>query len=128
MNIVMNILMNIPDPMVSLRLQRGICHLTPWSFCFQAKHTQEGSQTWGVNGETGALVDMKELGICEPLAVKLQTYKTAVEVSRGGETSEPLWVSFGRGGHPSLYAGVFGWASHTQCRACRCLSLLLEVG
>ncbi|NXX83677.1 TCPG protein, partial [Urocolius indicus] len=46
-----------------------------------AKHTQEGSQTWGVNGETGALVDMKELGIWEPLAVKLQTYKTAVETA-----------------------------------------------
>ena len=46
----------------------------------QAKHTQEGSQTWGVNGETGALADMKDLGIWEPLAVKLQTYKTAVEV------------------------------------------------
>uniref|UniRef100_U3JIQ0 T-complex protein 1 subunit gamma n=1 Tax=Ficedula albicollis TaxID=59894 RepID=U3JIQ0_FICAL len=46
----------------------------------RAKHTQEGSQTWGVNGETGALVDMKELGIWEPLAVKLQTYKTAVEI------------------------------------------------
>ncbi|NXU78628.1 TCPG protein, partial [Oreotrochilus melanogaster] len=47
----------------------------------QAKHTQEGSQSWGVNGETGALVDMKELGIWEPLAVKLQTYKTAVETA-----------------------------------------------
>ncbi|NXX99846.1 TCPG protein, partial [Centropus bengalensis] len=45
----------------------------------RAKHTQEGSQTWGVNGESGALADMKELGIWEPLAVKLQTYKTAVE-------------------------------------------------
>ncbi|NWV11718.1 TCPG protein, partial [Ptilonorhynchus violaceus] len=47
----------------------------------RAKHTQEGSQTWGVNGENGALVDMKELGIWEPLAVKLQTYKTAVETA-----------------------------------------------
>ncbi|KAJ6650235.1 hypothetical protein lerEdw1_013487 [Lerista edwardsae] len=47
----------------------------------RAKHTQEGSQTWGVNGETGALVDMKELGVWEPLAVKLQTYKTAVETA-----------------------------------------------
>ncbi|MBN3273481.1 TCPG protein, partial [Polyodon spathula] len=45
----------------------------------RAKHTQEGSVSWGVNGETGALVDMKELGIWEPLAVKAQTYKTAVE-------------------------------------------------
>ncbi|XP_003475681.1 T-complex protein 1 subunit gamma [Cavia porcellus] len=47
----------------------------------RAKHTQEGCETWGVNGETGALVDMKELGIWEPLAVKLQTYKTAVETA-----------------------------------------------
>lgn len=49
-------------------------------FHLQAKHTQENCETWGVNGETGTLVDMKELGIWEPLAVKLQTYKTAVEV------------------------------------------------
>ena len=34
-----------------------------------------------MNGETGTLVDMKELGIWEPLAVKLQTYKTAVETA-----------------------------------------------
>ncbi|KAK1151538.1 T-complex protein 1 subunit gamma [Acipenser oxyrinchus oxyrinchus] len=47
----------------------------------RAKHTQEGSMSWGVNGETGALVDMKELGIWEPLAVKAQTYKTAVETA-----------------------------------------------
>ncbi|XP_078526386.1 T-complex protein 1 subunit gamma [Lissotriton helveticus] len=47
----------------------------------RAKHTQEGSQSWGVNGETGALTDMKELGIWEPLAVKLQIYKTAVETA-----------------------------------------------
>ena len=42
----------------------------------------EGNTTWGVNGETGELVDMKELKIWEPLAVKLQTVKTAVEVSK----------------------------------------------
>ncbi|XP_029393897.1 T-complex protein 1 subunit gamma [Mus pahari] len=47
----------------------------------RAKHTQESCETWGVNGETGTLVDMKELGIWEPLAVKLQTYKTAVETA-----------------------------------------------
>ncbi|XP_036708317.1 T-complex protein 1 subunit gamma isoform X2 [Balaenoptera musculus] len=47
----------------------------------RAKHTQENCETWGVNGETGTLVDMKELGIWEPLAVKLQTYKTAVETA-----------------------------------------------
>ena len=42
----------------------------------------EGNTTWGVNGETGELVDMKELKIWEPLAVKLQTVKTAVEVRK----------------------------------------------
>uniref|UniRef100_A0A4W4GIQ4 T-complex protein 1 subunit gamma n=1 Tax=Electrophorus electricus TaxID=8005 RepID=A0A4W4GIQ4_ELEEL len=47
----------------------------------RAKHTQEGSTSWGVNGETGALEDMAELGIWEPLAVKAQTYKTAVETA-----------------------------------------------
>lgn len=47
----------------------------------RAKHTQEGCQSWGVNGETGVLTDMKEMGIWDPLAVKLQTYKTAVETA-----------------------------------------------
>uniref|UniRef100_A0A8C7NDF9 T-complex protein 1 subunit gamma n=1 Tax=Oncorhynchus mykiss TaxID=8022 RepID=A0A8C7NDF9_ONCMY len=46
----------------------------------RAKHTLEACASWGVNGETGTLADMMELGICEPLAVKAQTYKTAVEV------------------------------------------------
>lgn len=36
---------------------------------------------WGINGETGEIVKMDELAIWEPLSVKLQTYKTAVEVS-----------------------------------------------
>lgn len=37
--------------------------------------------TWGIDGETGQLVDMKERGIWEPLAVKLQVYKTAIETA-----------------------------------------------
>ena len=48
--------------------------------CVQAKHTQDNSVCWGVDGETGTLSDMSVLGIWEPLAVKAQTYKTAVEV------------------------------------------------
>lgn len=48
--------------------------------CLQAKHTQDNSVCWGVDGETGCLTDMSALGICEPLAVKAQVYKTAVEV------------------------------------------------
>ena len=45
----------------------------------------DGNTTWGVNGETGELVDMKELKIWEPLAVKLQTVKTAVEVRQSAD-------------------------------------------
>jgi T-complex protein 1 subunit gamma len=47
----------------------------------RAKHSQDGNFSWGVNGHTGALVDMKELGIWEPLSVKTQTYKTAIETA-----------------------------------------------
>ena len=36
--------------------------------------------TWGVDGDSGALVDMTELGVWDPLSVKIQTYKTAIEV------------------------------------------------
>lgn len=91
-----------PEPMVSLNFQKvnfvSYCIGGDLSFSLQAKHTQEGSQTWGVNGETGALVDMKDLGIWEPLAVKLQTYKTAVEVRReGGKFKSLCSVSLGRG-------------------------------
>lgn len=46
----------------------------------QAKHASEGHVTWGVDGIKGTLADMKELGVWEPLSVKLQTYKTAIEV------------------------------------------------
>ena len=45
----------------------------------RAKHVQ-GFHSWGVNGEKGTLADMKEYGIWEPLAVKSQTIKTAIEV------------------------------------------------
>jgi T-complex protein 1 subunit gamma len=47
----------------------------------RAKHTTEGNGTWGVDGDTGEIVDMNKLGIWEPLSVKQQTYKTAVEVT-----------------------------------------------
>lgn len=39
-----------------------------------------GACTWGVNGETGELADMRVLGVWDPLVVKSQTYKTAIEV------------------------------------------------
>ncbi|XP_047003488.1 T-complex protein 1 subunit gamma [Schistocerca americana] len=46
----------------------------------RAKHATGGS-TWGINGDTGELADMHTLGIWEPLSVKLQVYKTAVETA-----------------------------------------------
>lgn len=44
----------------------------------RAKHS-EGGSSWGVNGDTGAVVDMKDYGVWEPEAVKSQSIKTAVE-------------------------------------------------
>jgi chaperonin GroEL (HSP60 family) len=52
--------------------------LTP-SFLSQAKHAN-GEHPWGVNGETGKIVDMKEYGLYESASVKIQTFKTAIEV------------------------------------------------
>lgn len=46
----------------------------------QAKHANESKCTWGIDGTTGVMADMKDLGIWEPYSVKTQTYKTAVEV------------------------------------------------
>lgn len=37
--------------------------------------------TWGIDGESGELVDMNVRGIWEPLSVKLQVYKTAIETT-----------------------------------------------
>ncbi|KAJ1861442.1 T-complex protein 1 subunit gamma [Coemansia sp. RSA 2703] len=44
----------------------------------RAKHAA-GLTTWGVDGEKGVPVDMNEYGVWEPLAVKLQTIKTAID-------------------------------------------------
>ncbi|XP_023172094.1 T-complex protein 1 subunit gamma [Drosophila hydei] len=46
-----------------------------------ASHTGAGVCAWGIDGESGEIVDMNEKNIWEPLAVKLQTYKTAVETA-----------------------------------------------
>jgi len=46
----------------------------------QAKHATEGCLSWGVNGENGEIVDMKDYGVWEAYSVKAQTYKTAIEV------------------------------------------------
>ncbi|TGJ82840.1 hypothetical protein E0Z10_g5925 [Xylaria hypoxylon] len=46
----------------------------------RAKHA-EGKSSWGINGEKGTIVDMKEYGIWEPEAIKLQSIKTAIEAA-----------------------------------------------
>jgi len=48
----------------------------------RAKHAEgtDGSgSSWGIDGDNGKVVDMKEYGVWEPLAVKAQSIKTAVE-------------------------------------------------
>ena len=51
----------------------------------RAKHSAayeqdpNGKCNWGINGSTGELVSMDELGIWEPFSVKVQTIKTAIE-------------------------------------------------
>ena len=44
----------------------------------RTKHA-EGGNSWGLNGDTGNIVDMKEYGVWEPEAVKSQSVKTAIE-------------------------------------------------
>merc|ERR1719217_1406401 len=45
----------------------------------RAKHAAGANPTWGIDGEKGVMADMEELGVWEPVAVKQQTIKTAVE-------------------------------------------------
>lgn len=44
----------------------------------RAKHSKPGNSHWGINGETGSIMDMQELGVWEPLLVKVQTIKSAI--------------------------------------------------
>merc|ERR1719237_925388 len=49
----------------------------------RAKHAKEEEKNvnWGISGETGELADKSALGIWEPLSVKLQVFKTAIETA-----------------------------------------------
>lgn len=47
----------------------------------RAKHANGENVSWGINGLTGEVEDMKTVGICEPILVKSQTYKTAIETA-----------------------------------------------
>ena len=46
----------------------------------RARHAVAGvGQSIGIDGNTGKIADMKEAEIWDPIAVKLQTFKTAIE-------------------------------------------------
>lgn len=51
----------------------------------RAKHAEgfedgkHGGSSWGIDGDLGKVVDMKQFGVWEPIAVKEQSIKTAVE-------------------------------------------------
>lgn len=47
----------------------------------RAAHADKPGCSIGINGESGTITDMKDLGIWEPVAVKLQTIKTSVEAA-----------------------------------------------
>ncbi|EDV26477.1 uncharacterized protein TRIADDRAFT_50033 [Trichoplax adhaerens] len=46
----------------------------------RAKHAAD-SNTWGVDGESGKIVDMNEFDVWDPVSVKLQTYKSSIETA-----------------------------------------------
>ena len=56
-------------------------HFANYWFLFQAKHAEGGNSAWGINGETGEIANMKDLGIWDCYSVKAQTLKTAIEVN-----------------------------------------------
>ena len=46
----------------------------------RAKHAKAGEgANFGIDGNLGKIADMKEQDIWDPIAVKLQTFKTAIE-------------------------------------------------
>jgi len=45
----------------------------------RAKHAAPGNSSWGIDGTTGLVSDMKVTGVWDPFAVKVQTIKTAIE-------------------------------------------------
>ncbi|KAI5120578.1 hypothetical protein M0805_002528 [Coniferiporia weirii] len=47
----------------------------------RAKHVA-GENSWGINGDTGKIVDMKSYGLYESASVKIQIIKTAIEAAR----------------------------------------------
>jgi len=47
----------------------------------KAKHAEGNNSSWGIDGDTGIITDMREAGIWDCYAVKAQTYRTALETA-----------------------------------------------
>ncbi|PSC73318.1 T-complex 1 subunit gamma [Micractinium conductrix] len=47
----------------------------------RARHAEQKGCTAGIDGNSGQIVDMKELGVWEPYQVKIQTIKTSIEAA-----------------------------------------------
>lgn len=45
----------------------------------RAKHAQEGGLFYGIDGNRGVITDVRDIGVWEPLLVKSQVIKTAIE-------------------------------------------------
>lgn len=45
----------------------------------RAKHNKDGGLYFGIEGVKGKIIDMREINVWEPVAVKMQVYKTAIE-------------------------------------------------
>jgi T-complex protein 1 subunit gamma len=45
----------------------------------RAKHSKDDGLWFGIDGNKGVIANMKEIDVWDPVAVKLQTYKTAIE-------------------------------------------------
>jgi len=47
----------------------------------KAKHSKPNNLTWGIDGTNGCIADMNDLGIWDPLLVKIQIIKTSIEAA-----------------------------------------------
>jgi T-complex protein 1 subunit gamma len=45
----------------------------------RAKHQDDSGRFFGINGLTGQIADMQVIGVWEPIAVRLQVIRTAIE-------------------------------------------------
>eukprot|EP00795_Rhopilema_esculentum_P005874 gene5874-11201_t len=83
----------------------------------KAKHAETGNSCWGIDGEKGAIADMKELGIWDCFAVKVQTIKTAME---------PVFITADIVFDPDRFP-ILAYFKPTVIRICQTSMLLLRI-